>query len=317
MSNYIISTDACGDMPEGYAEKYQIPIVPMPYTLNMPKSEGGFFDFIGKKNKDFDIVECRTDTTGFLQNMKAFFDTLRKGAIPKTSQANAADTRAVLEPFVKEGNDVLHIAFSSGMSGSYNSAVIAAKELMNDYPDRKILVVDSLGGVGGEGLCVMDAVKFRDEDGLSLEDNYQKLTDMARSYHHYFTLADVGFIARSGRISTFEYMFATLLNITVILGIDGEGKVYPAAKVRGTKNVYKKFMEIFETERGDGDNAEIILSHGDNLEGIKLLGEQIQAKYADVKKIDYTFVNQMVGCNSGPDSLALFFRGKPRNIYKK
>lgn len=316
MSDYIISTDACGDMPDGYAEKYQIPIVPMPYTLKMPKGESSFFDFFGKKNKDFDIIECRTDTTGFLQNMKAFFDTLRKGAIPKTSQANAEDTRTVIEPFVKEGKDVLHIAFSSGMSGSYNSACLAAADLMREYPDRKVLVVDSLGGVGGQGLAVMDAVKLR-EEGVSIEDAQKKLSAYAPQYHHYFTLGDIGYIARSGRISTFEYMFATLLNITVIIGLDGEGKCYPAAKVRGSKNVYKKFMELFEENKGNEDNSEIILSHGDHLDGIKVLGAQITEKYADVKKIDYTFVNQMVGCNSGPDSLALFFRGKPRSIYKK
>lgn len=316
MANYIVSTDACGDMSEGFAQLHNIPIVPLPYTLNMPKGTDMKHTLFGKVNKEFDIVECRTDTTGFLENMKAFFDTLRNGAIPHTSQANAAETMAVLEPYVKEGNDVLHVAFSSGMSGTYNSALIAAKELMEKYPDRKVLVVDSLGGVGGEGLCVMDAVKLRDE-GVSIEDTHKKLSDYAPRYHHYFTLSDIGFIARSGRITSFEYMFATLLNITIILGLDGEGKVYPAAKVRGTKNVYKKFMEIFEAQKGDEDNSEIILSHGDNLDGIKILGDQIKEKHPDVKKINYTFVNQMVGCNSGPDSLALFFKGKPRELYKK
>ena len=112
-------------------------------------------------------------------------------------------------------------------------------------------------------------------------------------------------------------MFATLLNIQIILGLDGEGKVYPAAKVRGTKNVYKKFLELFETEKGDEDNSEIILCHGDNPDGIKLLGEMMTEKFPEIKKIDYNYVNQMVGSNSGPDSLALFFHGKPRAIYKK
>ena len=177
-------------------------------------------------------------------------------------------------------------------------------------------VVDSLGGVGGEGMCVMDAVKLRDE-GVSLEDAHKKLTEYAPRYHHYFTVGDKAYLARSGRISGIEYMFATLLNIQIILGLDGEGKVYPAAKVRGTKSVYKKFLELFETEKGDEDNSEIILCHGDNPDGIKLLGEMMTEKFPEIKKIDYNYVNQMVGSNSGPDSLALFFHGKPRAIYKK
>jgi len=248
--------------------------------------------------------------------MKKFFDTLRAGAIPKTSQSNAEITFETLEPYVKAGNDVLHIAFSSGMSGSFNSACIAATELMEKYPGRTVKVVDSLGGVGGEGLCVMDAVKLRDE-GVSIEDAHKKLTEYAPRYHHYFTVGDKAYLARSGRISGIEYMFATLLNIQIILGLDGEGKVYPAAKVRGTKNVYKKFLELFETEKGDEDNSEIILCHGDNPDGIKLLGEMMTEKFPEIKKIDYNYVNQMVGSNSGPDSLALFFHGKPRAIYKR
>ena len=139
-------------MPVGYEKEHDIPIVPMPYSLKMPKGTPKKLDFIGKTNTEFDIVECRTDTTGFIQNMKKFFDTLRAGAIPKTSQSNAEITFETLEPYVKAGNDVLHIAFSSGMSGSFNSACIAATELMEKYPGRTVKVVDSLGGVGGEGL---------------------------------------------------------------------------------------------------------------------------------------------------------------------
>ncbi len=316
MSDFIISTDACGDMPDGFAEKYNIPVVPMPYSLKMPKGAVVKTSFFGKQNQDFDLVECRTDTTGFLGNMKAFFDTLRNGAIPKTSQANAEETMEVLEPFVKEGKDVLHVAFSSGMSGSWNSACMAAEELMDKYPGRKVLVVDSLSGVGSEGIMVKDAVKMRDE-GKTIEEVQAALTAANKGYHAYFTVGDVGFIARSGRISGFEYMFATLLNITIILGLDGEGKVFPAAKVRGTKNVYKKFIELFETLKGDADNSEIILSHGDNPEGIKTLGEMMTERFPDIKHIDYTYVNQMVGCNSGPNSIALFFKGKDREIYRK
>lgn len=309
MVNYIISTDACGDLPDGFIEKNNVPIVPMPYSLDIPSGEGKF-------KKSFTTKQCRTDTTGYLQNMKGFFDTLRNGAIPHTSQANAHDTSVVLEPLVAAGNDVLHIAFSSGMSGSYNSACIAAKELMEKYPGRKVSVVDSLGGVGGEGLMVMDAFKLKDE-GKTIDEVYEILSANNKKYHHYFTVGDVGFLARSGRISGFEYMFATLLNITIILGLDGEGKVYPAAKVRGTKNVYKKFLELFETLKGNEDNSEIILSHGDNPDGINTLGEMIKEKFNDVKKIDYTYVNQMVGSNSGPNSLALFFHGTPRVPYHK
>lgn len=312
MSDFVISTDACYDLPDYFMERYEIPVVPMPYSLNIPEGDG----LLDKIKKDYKRVDYRSDTSGFLGNMKGFFDTLRKGAVPITSQANAHDTAAVLEPILKAGNDVLHISFSSGMSGSYNSACIAVAELAEKYPDRKIYAVDSLSGAAGLGLCVIDAVKCR-EDGKTIEETRDYINGYKTRYHHYFTVGDNGFIARSGRISSFQYMFTALLNITIILGIDGEGRVYPAAKVRGKKNVYKKFLELLE-ENKDGDSVnEIILSHGDNPVEIKLLGSMITEALPEVKKIDYTFVNQLVGCNSGPDSLALFFRGKPRTAHKK
>ncbi|MDD7458026.1 MAG: DegV family protein [Clostridia bacterium] len=311
MTDFIISTDACANVPNFIKEKYDVPVVPMPFSLNEPIGEKDALLLGIVKKTEYKRFDYRSDNCGM--TMSEFYDKLQNGAIPLTSQANAHDTAEFLEPYLKEGKDVLHISFSSGMSGTYNSACIAQKELQEKYPDRKIIVVDSLSGAGGQGLMLIDAFKQK-EQGKSIEETAKYLEEEKLRYHHYFTVGDIKFIARSGRISSFQEIIGTLLGITIILGIDSEGKVYPAAKVRGKKKVARKMLELFEDNKDGQDNPTIIMSHGNCLDEIKELGEELQSENSEVKNIDYDYVNMLVGSNSGPGSLALFFKGEKRTF---
>lgn len=311
MSDFIISTDACVNLPLSLKQKYDVPIVPMPFSLNEPVGERDALLLGIVKKTEYKRFDYRSDKTNM--SMEDFYNKLSGGAVPLTSQANAHDTSEYLEPYLKEGKDILHIAFSSGMSGTYNSACLAAKELKEKYPDRKIIVIDSLCGSGGEGLAVVDAYRQM-EAGKTIDEVADYVEAEKLKYHHYFVVGDIKFIARSGRISSFQELAATLLGINIILGIDSEGKVYPAAKVRGKKKVARKMIELFEDNKGNQQNTEIIMDHGNVLDEIKALGSELQASNPEVKSIDYDYVNMLVGCNSGPGSLALFFKGEKRNF---
>ena len=311
MSNYIISTDACANLPKKLIDKYDIPVVPMPFSLNEPIGEKSVTPLGLVKKTEYKRVDYVSNKTNM--SMHEFYSKLANGAVPLTSQANATVISEYLEPYIKEGKDVLHISFSSGMSGMYNSACIAVKELREKYPNRKIIVVDSLSGGGGEGLAVLDAYKAM-EEGKSIEDAASYVEGEKLKYRHYFTVGDIKFIAKSGRISSFQELIGTLLGITIILGIDSEGKVYPAAKVRGKKKVVRKMLELFEDNKGDKSVDFAIMSHGDSEEEIKELGGILQDEFPEVKNIDYDYVNMLVGCNSGPGSLALFFKGTDRTF---
>ena len=311
MDKYIISTDACVNLPKWLTDKYDVPIVPMPFSLNEPIGEKDISLLGVIKKTEYKRVDYRSDTT--TMSMPEFYGKLSNGAVPLTSQANATLIESYLEPYLKEGKDILHISFSSGMSGMYNSACLAQKELQQKYPDRKIIVVDSLSGGGGEGLAVVDAYK-QYELSKSIDEAASYVEEEKLRYRHYFTVGDIKFIAKSGRISSFQELIGTLLGITIILGIDSEGKVYPAAKVRGKKKVTRKVLELIDDYKGGQDISSIILDHGNAEESARELGEAIKEEFSEVKNIDYDYVNMLVGCNSGPGSLAVFFKGEKRTF---
>lgn len=300
MSEFIISTDACVNLPKSLRDRYDVPIVPMPFSLNEPNN-----------NNSMTRVDYMSNTCKM--SMVEFYDKLTNGAVPLTSQANASITAEYLEPYLKEGKDILHISFSSGMSGTYNSACIAMKELRQKYPDRKIFVVDSLSGGAGEGLAVVDAYKQM-ELGKSIEEVRDYVEAEKLRYHHYFVVGTPKFIAKSGRISSFQELVVTLLGIQIILGIDSEGKVYPAGKVRGKKKVISKLLELYEEYNDRQDNSEIMIGHCNALDEAKKLGELLQNENPSIKHIDYDFVNMLVGCNSGPGTIAVFFKGEKRTF---
>ena len=211
MSEYVITTDNNSDLPEKYLKDHGVGCMYLSYSM-----------------------DGKSYTHGNFLPEHEFYEAMRNGSMPTTAQVNPENAKALLEPYLKEGKDILHIAFSSALSGTYNSSRIAAEELMEDYPDRKIIVVDSLGASLGQGLLVYLAQEKK-EQGEDLE-TVAKWTEENRLHIvHLFTVNDLNHLYRGGRISRTTAVVGSMLNIKPVLHVDNDGKLTAIGKVRGRK----------------------------------------------------------------------------------
>lgn len=291
MESFAITTDMTADMPEGYFADEKIDIAPMPFVLDG-------VDYCGEN----------------LPTYHEFYDKLRAGAVPSTSQTSAFETAKIFEKHLKEGKDVLHISFSSGMSGSFDNVSNAAKELMRKYRNRRVLVLDSLSGCGGEGLMVYYAVKMR-AAGKSITEIYDWLFARRMNFNHFFIVEDLGTLYRSGRLSKLEAAVGTILGIKPLLELNHSGKIMPLLKVMGKKKALTCIAEQVEKYCKPEENDFILVEHGDDIEGAKVLAAKITELLPDIP-IRFCNVNYLVGSHAGPGALAVFFCGgeRPRFI---
>jgi len=284
MPNYQIITDSGSDLPAGLLEVNKVPLSVL---------------FRG---------ETRTDSVD--EGIKEFYDGLRAGDIATTSAVNPEGWKAVIEDAFRAGQDALVLAFSSGLSTTYQSAVIAAQELTEQYPDRKAYVVDTLCASLGEGLLVYYACQKRDA-GMSLEDLRDWVEVNKLNLCHWFTVDDLMFLKRGGRISATTALVGTMLQIKPVLHVDDEGHLISVAKARGRKaaidTLAKKAAEL-----GEGfDNETMFISHGDCPEDAEYLARILKEKLG-VKHVHIGYVGAVIGSHAGPGVLALFFLGKHR-----
>ena len=213
-------------------------------------------------------------------------------------------------PLLEGGEDVLVLAFSSGLSTTYQSAVIAAEELKERYPDRKILVVDSLCASLGQGLLAFHAAKKRDA-GMPMEALARWLEENRLHLCHWFTVNDLMYLKRGGRISAATAVMGTMLSIKPILHVDNEGHLVSVGKVRGRKASIQALAEkVGELARGY-DNPVMFISHGDCPEDAQYLADLLKQRYG-VKEVYINYVGAVIGSHSGPGTLALFFLGDHR-----
>ena len=244
------------------------------------------------------------------EELKAFFDTVRAGEMPTTSAANPEDWNAIMEPILMEGKDVLALCFTSGMSTTYQSAVIAAEELREKYPDRKINVVDTLCAALGQGLLVWYACQKRDA-GMDIDELTAWVEETKLHLCHWVTVNDLFHLKRGGRVSATTALVGTMLNIKPIIHVDDEGKLVNVGKVRGRKASIEYIADKVG-ELGKGyDNETIFIVHGDCYEEAQELGEIAKAKYG-VKNVLIGYVDGVIGAHTGPGVLAIFFLGQHR-----
>lgn len=238
------------------------------------------------------------------------YDGLRSGESAKTAAVNPEQWAALMEESLSQGQDVLVMAFSSGLSTTYQSAEIAAQELREKYPERSIYVCDTLAASMGQGLLVWYACKKRDE-GASLEALRDWVEETKLHLCHWFTVDDLMHLKRGGRISAATALVGTMLQIKPVLHVDDEGHLINVAKTRGRRAsieaLAKKAVEL-----GEGyDNSTMFISHGDCLEDAKYL-ERILKERCGVKEVVISYVGAVIGSHSGPGTVALFFLGKNR-----
>ena len=285
--NYQIITDSCCDFPTPMYETLGLRFVPLSV------------EFRGETNDD------RND-----DSLKEMYDGLRSGQAAKTSAVNPSRWGEVIEPALSAGQDVLVLAFSSGLSTTYQSAVIAAEELGEKYPERTIRVVDTLCASMGQGLLVWYACKKRDE-GLSLEELYSWVMENRLHLCHWFTVDDLMYLKRGGRISAATALVGTMLQIKPLLHVDDEGHLISMSKARGRKAAIDALVRKAQELGAGYDNSTMFISHGDCREDAEYLAQQLKEK-CGVKEVVISYVGAVIGSHSGPGTLALFFLGSHR-----
>lgn len=242
--------------------------------------------------------------------IKEIYDGLRAGESASTSAVNPDRWAAVMEQPLQAGQDVVVLAFSSGLSTTYQSAVIAGEELKEKYPERKIFVVDSLCASLGQGLLVYYACQKRDE-GLTAEELAAWLEEQKFHLCHWFTVGDLTYLKRGGRISAATAVLGTMLNIKPVLHMDNEGHLINMFKVRGRKASIEALAEQMEKLGLPGENETVFICHGDCLEDAQRLEEIVRRRFG-VKTVHIGYTGAVIGSHSGPGTLALFFLGSQR-----
>ncbi len=284
---YQIITDSCCDFPAELYEKLNLTLVPLSVEFR-----GQVFD---DKNDE---------------SLKELYDGLRAGETAHTSAVNPQRWGDVMEKALSQGMDVLAMAFSSGLSTTYQSAVIAAEELKEKYPNRKILVVDTLSASMGQGLLVWNACKLRDQ-GRSLEEVHTWVEENKLHLCHWFTVDDLMYLKRGGRISAATAVVGTMLQVKPVLHMDNDGHLITKSKVRGRKAALDALAKK-AAELGAGfDNSTMFLSHGDCIEDAQYLANLLK-ETCGVKEVVISYVGSVIGSHSGPGTVALFFLGEHR-----
>jgi len=287
MSDFRIVTDSGSDLNQSMVDKLNISVVPL------------MVNFKG------DTLPDNVD-----EGVDAFYNGLRGGEIATTSAINPTGWETAIEPILAGGEDALVIAFSSGLSTTYQSAVIAAEELQEKYPERKIRVVDSLCASLGQGLLVWYACQKRDA-GMSLDDLTAWLEENKFRLCHWFTVDDLMFLKRGGRVSAATALVGTMLQIKPVLHVDDEGHLINVSKARGRKASIDALAKKLGELGLEGENSTVFISHGDCIEDAQLLQTMLQEKYG-VKEVIIGYVGAVIGSHSGPGTLALFFLGSKR-----
>lgn len=285
--DFQIITDSCCDFPTPMYGQLGLTFVPLTVEFR-----GNTFD---DKNDD---------------TLKDMYQGLRAGEVAKTSAVNPSRWSQAMEKALAAGKDVLVLAFSSGLSTTYQSAVIAAEELKDAYPDRKIQVIDTLCASMGEGLLVWYACKKRDE-GLSLDAVAQWVLDNRLHLCHWFTVDDLMYLKRGGRISAATALVGTMLQIKPLLHVDDEGHLINMTKTRGRKAAIDAMVKKAQELGAGYDNSTMFISHGDCLSDAEYLSRQLKEK-CGVKDVVISYVGAVIGSHSGPGTLALFFLGSHR-----
>lgn len=293
MYSYVLTCCSTADMPYDYFKERDIPFVCFHYFLD------------GKEYPD-DLGE----TISF----EEFYRRIDAGAMPTTSQINVGEFIDFFEQFLKEGKDILHISLSSGLSGVYNSANIARDELLSRYPDRKILIVDSMGASSGYGLLTDLAADMRD-NGATLEETYLWVEENKLNVHHWFFSTDLTHYKRGGRISSTSAAVGTLLNICPLLNMSYDGKLIPRKKIRGEKHVISEIVHMMEVHAKDGTNysGKCFISNSACYDDARRVADIIEEKFPSLNgKVMINSVGTVIGSHTGPGTVALFFLGDKR-----
>ncbi|MDL2248127.1 DegV family protein [Tyzzerella sp. OttesenSCG-928-J15] len=290
MSEYVIITDSATDLNQELVDKANVHVVPLSFVID----GNTYHDFTDHREME----------------PKVFYDMLRNKHTATTNAVNVNEYVEAITPYLNEGKDALLIVFSSGLSSTYSSAVIAAESLREEYPDRKILVVDSLSASMGQGLLVWLAAKEK-EKGKTIDEVCSWVEENKLKICHKVTVDDLDFLKRGGRISGVSAAVGGVLNIKPMIHVDNEGRLINIQKVRGRKASLKTLVEMMKESAFKNIKQTVFISHGDCIEDVQYVCELVKENFSDAE-IFINYIGPVIGAHTGPNVVALFYQGEPR-----
>lgn len=290
MSEYVLITDSSADLSQEMVQELGVTVLPLSFTIQ-GKTYRNYPD-----NREMDLP--------------LFYDMLRAGELATTSAVNVAEYTQAVEPILQEGKDVLILAFSSGLSSTYQASVLAAGELREKYPDRKIYTVDTLCASLGQGLLVYLAAQEQ-RKGKSIEEVRDWAESTKLNLCHQFTVDDLHFLKRGGRISATTAVVGSMLQIKPVLHVDNEGRLINIGKARGRQASLKALVDKMEKTVTEEGKKTVFISHGDCRKDAVTVADMVRERFG-TQDIRINFVGPVIGAHSGPGTLALFYLGTER-----
>lgn len=290
MKKMIIVTDSCADLTQEQVVQMDIRIIPLTVEI-----EGVTYAHYPDERE---------------LKIKAFYQKLREKKVAMTSLINVGSFLTFFESLLSDGYDILYIGFSSALSGTLQSAKVASEELMEQYPNDRIVIVDSLCASMGQGLLIWNAWKLK-EEGKTIDEIAKWVDQNKLNLVHLFTVDDLGTLKRGGRLSDTQAFLGSLLRIKPILHVDNQGRLVPLKKARGREFSLESMVELMKDRIIEPEKQTIFISHGDCLAEAQKVGEMIKEKY-QVNDIVYNHIGPIIGAHSGPGTVAIFFMGTYR-----
>ena len=288
MRDFIITTDSTADLPKEYVKQHKIALHPLCYVIDDVTYGDGVNEL----------------------DPKDFYQIMRDGKIPTKIAYNPEYITNLMEQDVSKGYDILHISFSSALSSSYNNACVCANQVMEDHPEATVLVVDSRAATLGQGLLVTKAIELK-EEGKSIEEVADWLTENRTSCVHEFTVDDLFHLHRGGRVSKSTAVVGSIINIKPILHINEEGELIPLTKVRGRKKVLSTFVNDMKEKTKDCPTDTVYITHADCIDDANTLASMLREEVG-VTNILIEYMCPTIGAHTGPGALAIFYMGNQR-----
>ena len=286
--DFVISTDTCADLPFSYYEENNVNLLALGYTVDGQTFRGD--------DRTIDVHK--------------FYNDMRVGKMPVTMQVNPEQAEQSFEALVKSGVDILHLAFSSGLSGTYSSTHVGAVAVRERNPGARITVIDTLAASMGQGLLVHLAVEMK-KAGKTMDEIAAWVTENRNHLVHYFTVEDLNHLHRGGRVSKAAAIVGTALGIKPLLYVDEAGHLLPMSKVRGRKQSLTALIDRMGPKLEGFQNEIVFISHGDCLADAEYCAAEIKRRYG-IARAMMNPVGAVIGTHSGPGTIAIFFLGKDK-----
>ena len=290
MADYVLTCSSVADLPREYTEANDIGVIPFRFYLD------------GKEYED---------DQGQTMPYHDFYDKMRQGAMPSTTMVNTELYKDFFRPFLEKGEDVLHIEFSSGLSGTFQAAKLAAAQLEEEFPDRKVKIVDSRGATVAYGLGVI-LTKDKMNEGATLDEAAEYAEKICRRCMHWFVVEQLDTLRRGGRLSAASAMLGTVLNIKPLLSVDGDGVIVPVEKIRGRKKSLNALVSKFAENIVDPDGQLAIVMHADSPEDAAWVAEETKRRVPTLGEVRIYNLGPVIGAHTGPGSIGLTALGKER-----